>query len=117
MNFSSANQQVNEKNLSSSYSMSLGDHQTKETKIERVLRWFDKKGSNLVGEKVLDNVKLEQLQELFGISSENPMYDCYRVETSEQIGFLEQFLNTEIEPQSYEYFVECDVVSVSSPVN
>ena len=117
MNFSSANQQLNKKNLSSSYSVSLGDRQITEKKIERVLRWFDKEGSDLVGEKVLDNVKLEQLQKLFGISVENPMYDCYRVESSEQIKFLEQFLNAAIEPQTYEYFVECDAVSVSSPVN
>lgn len=115
MSFSSANRQLSEENSSTSNTVFLSDRQTIEPKVERVLRWFEKEADDLVGEKVLDNVKLEHLQKLFGISPENPMYDCYRVETSKQIDFLQQFLNTEIDMQSYEYFVECDAVQELNP--
>lgn len=110
MNFSSANRQLSEEDLSTSNTVSLSDRQTTEPKVERVLRWFEKEADDLVGEKVLDNLKLKHLQKLFSIPPENPMYDCYRVETYEPIDFLQQFLNTEIDTESYEYFVECDAV-------
>jgi len=105
-----SNQQFIGENSSTSTTVSFNDRGTPEPKVERVLRWFEKEGNNLVGEQVLDDVKLEQLQELFGISSENPMYDCYRVETSEQIEYFQKLLNFQLDIESYEYFVECDAV-------
>lgn len=110
MSFSSANRQLSEEDLSTSNTVFLSDRQTTEPKVERVLRWFEKEGNNLVGEKVLDDVRLEQLQKLFVISLENPMYDCYPVESSEQIEYFQELLNCKPDPQSYEYFVECDAV-------
>ncbi|MBV9386310.1 MAG: hypothetical protein JOZ78_07770 [Chroococcidiopsidaceae cyanobacterium CP_BM_ER_R8_30] len=97
--------------ISPSTTVDIIDAKTSEPKVERVLRWFEKKESNLVGEKVLDNIKIEQLQHLFEISPDNPMYDCYPVETSEQIEYFQKLLNFQLDPQSYEYFVECDAVS------
>jgi hypothetical protein len=96
--------------ISTSTTVNVADTRTSEPKVERVLRWFEKEGNNLVGEKVLDDVKLEQLQELFGIPPENPMYDCYPVESFEQIEYFQKLLNCKLDPQSYEYFVECDAV-------
>jgi hypothetical protein len=78
-------------------------------KIERVLRWFEKEGDELVGEKVISNVNLEHLQKLFGIDSENPMYDCYLVESAEQMNYLQNLLNFELDTESYDYFIECDL--------
>ena len=97
--------------LSTSTTVSVIDTKTPEPKVERVLRWFEKEEGNLVGEKILDNIKLEQLQQLFKISPENPMYDCYPVETFEQIEYFQKLLNFQLDTQSYEYFVECDAVS------
>lgn len=97
--------------LSTSTTFRVIDTKTPEPKVERVLRWFEKEEGNLVGEKILDNIKLEQLQQLFKISPDNPMYDCYPVETSEQIEYFQKLLKFQLEPQSYEYFVECDAVS------
>ena len=77
-------------------------------KIDRVLRWFEKEGDDLVGEKVITNISLESLQKLFGIDSENPMYDCYLVESAEQINYLQNILNSELDTKSYDYFIECD---------
>lgn len=110
INFSSVNRQLSEKDLSTSNTVFLSDHQTTEPKVERVLRWFEKEGNNLVGEEVLDDVRLEQLQKLFVISPENPMYDCYPVESSDQIEYFQKLLNCRLDTYSYEYFVECDAV-------
>ncbi|AFZ37098.1 hypothetical protein Sta7437_3600 [Stanieria cyanosphaera PCC 7437] len=86
-------------------------------KIDRVLRWFEKEGDDLVGEKVISNVNLEHLQKLFGIDSENPMYDCYLVESPEQINYLQNLLNLELDTKSYDYLVECDMVKPTSVIS
>ena len=88
-------------------------NQTQETsrpKIERVLRWFEKEGDDLVGEKVIKNINLEHLQKLFKIDSGNSMYDCYSVESLEQINYLQSLLNFKLDTKSYDYLVECDLV-------
>jgi hypothetical protein len=77
-------------------------------KIDRVLRWFEKEGDELVGEKIIYNANLEHLQRLFEIDSENPMYDCYLVESAEQMNYLRNLLNLELDTESYDYFIECD---------
>lgn len=86
-------------------------------KINRVLRWFEKEGDELVGEKVIPNFNLEHLQKLFGIDSENPMYDCYLVEFAEQINYLQNILNFELNTKSYDYLVECDMVEPTSAIS
>lgn len=79
-------------------------------KIDRVLRWFEKEGDDLVGEEVINNINLKHLQNLFKIDPENPMYDCYSVESAEQINYMQSLLNFELDTKSYDYFVECDLV-------
>ncbi len=89
---------------------------TSKPKINRVLRWFEKEGDNLVGEKIISNVNLKYLQELFGIDSENPMYDCYLVESVEQVNYLQNLLNFELDTKSYDYLVECDMIEPISKI-
>jgi hypothetical protein len=108
MNPELSNKQYTEESLLNSTAVSAVNQRASEPKVERVLRWFEKKGNNLVGEKIITSISLEDLQKLFGISSENPMYDCYSVESSEQIDYLQNLLNFEFDTKSYEYFVECD---------
>lgn len=103
--------------ISTSTTVNVIDTKTPEPKVQRVLRWFEKEEGNLVGEKILDNIKLEQLQQLFKISPDNPMYDCYLVETYEQIEYFQKLLNFQLDRQSYEYFVECDAVSSVIEIN
>ncbi len=86
-------------------------------KIERVLRWFKKEEDDLVGEKNISNINLKHLQKLFGIDSENPMYDCYLVEFAEQINYLQNILNFELNTKSYDYLVECDMVEPTSAIS
>ena len=49
-------------------------------KLWRSLTWFDKRNDEWVGEVRLRTVKLPQLQKLFGVPSNNPMYDCFKVD-------------------------------------
>lgn len=85
--------------------------------VNRVLRWFKKEGDDLVGEKIISNVNLEHLQKLFGIDSENLMYDCYPVESAEQLSYLQNLLNFKLDIKFYDYFVECDMVEPTSAVS
>jgi hypothetical protein len=86
----------------------VSDKTQTQPKIERVVRWFEKEGDELVGEKIISNDNLEHLQQLFGIDAKNPMYDCYLVESTEQINYVQNLLNFELDTESYDYFIECD---------
>lgn len=74
-------------------------------KSVRVLEWYEKDpGDRLVGEEVLLVITLEELQEIFEIEKNNPMYDCYKVEMKEANKLL-KFIKTEINAEQYDYFV------------
>lgn len=83
---------------------------TFEPKVKRVVRWYAKHGDNFVGEKVLDNVKLSNLQQLFKINSDNPMYDCYPIVSLEQKKYIEINFNIKLNTNLYEYFMECEPI-------
>jgi hypothetical protein len=78
--------------------------------VQRVVRWYDKYGSNLVGEKVLNNVNLSNLQNLFRVESNNPKYDCYPIKSFEQKNYIEKTFNFKLNTQAYNYYIECDAI-------
>jgi hypothetical protein len=79
-------------------------------KIQRVVRGFEKEGDKLVEEIPLDGADISILQELFGVPSDNPMYDCYPIETQQQIEYIQKITKFRVNPQSYGYFLECDAI-------
>ncbi|MCB1682694.1 MAG: hypothetical protein H6858_04715 [Rhodospirillales bacterium] len=81
------------------------------TKVVRLIRYFEKEGDDLVGEISLpqDKLNLGELQKLFHIPSENPMYDCYRI-TNQNVKFFQNLIRHEFDFEKYEYFFECDAV-------
>jgi len=89
-----------------------------ETKVNRVIRIFDKFSDSLV-EEIYINVEnkskeLEILQILFGVEKDNLMYDCYPITTEEQFRFLA--LNFDVPLDTFdddtkEYFLEADAVN------
>ena len=85
-------------------------HETLKPLVNRVLRWFEKEGDELIGEQKVDNINLELLHKLFGIDLDNPMYDCYPIESAEQINYLQNFLDSKLDTKSYDYFIECDLL-------
>ncbi|MEH2355141.1 MULTISPECIES: hypothetical protein [unclassified Nostoc] len=78
--------------------------------VQRVIRWYDKHGSDFVGEKVLDNVNLSNLQNLFRIELDNPMYECYPIESFEQENYLDKTFSFKLNTEAYDYFMECDAI-------
>jgi hypothetical protein len=78
--------------------------------IERVIRWFDKTGDDLVGEAVLADVDVINLQKLFNIASDNPMFDCYLIDSDDEFNYLKQFVDLDFQPDLYDYFLECDAI-------
>ena len=71
-----------------------------------VVIWFEKGCDGLIGSSPLKGVTLSDLQWLFNVDSDNPMYDAYPVETNEQIRFVESQLQHPLNLDLYEYFVE-----------
>ena len=84
--------------------------------IERVLLQFEKGGKELLGEYRLQGITLEELQALFGESSEDPMYDSYDV-TESQVERLEKATGVSIDLHSYDYFIQAySTEDTSSPI-
>jgi hypothetical protein len=74
--------------------------------IERVLTAFERDPDDgLVGEWSLQGIELPELQRLFGVLDDDPMYDCFRVE-QKHVGRLQQAVAHQIDLERFEYFVE-----------
>jgi len=78
-------------------------------KYIRMLRWFEKKGNQLVGESPLPNIELTELQELFQEDSDNLMFECYEI-GPQQADYFQQKLNQPLDLESYDYFIDCDAL-------
>jgi hypothetical protein len=75
--------------------------------VLRILRWYEKHGDALVGETVLNNINLSELQWLFGETKDNLMFECYPL-TNIQAKYLQIKLKQDFDLQSYAYFLECE---------
>ena len=65
----------------------------------------------MVGEMELTGVTLSQLKQVFTpFPDDLLMYYCYPVETIEQIQFLSRWFKGNLNPEAYEYFVECNAL-------
>jgi len=76
-------------------------------KVIRVLRWYEKDGDALIGERLLNNINLSELQKLFGEPKDNLMFECYPINQL-QATFLQRRLKQSFDFRSYAYFLECD---------
>jgi hypothetical protein len=74
--------------------------------ISRTLSYYRKKSDSPAGEYPLTNVTMESLRTLFGVSSDNPMFDVYPV-GPEQVPLLQEVLRRPLDLDRYDYFVEC----------
>lgn len=76
------------------------------TDVTRWLRWYGP-DDRLAGEVQLDGVTVTELQKLFGVPADNPMYDCWPV-TEEHVESLRGFCAAEIDLGRFAYFVEAE---------
>ena len=75
--------------------------------VIRVLRWYEKNGDALIGERLLNNINLSELQRLFDEPQDNLMFECYPVNQL-QARYLEGRLKQSFDLHSYAYFLECN---------
>ena len=77
-----------------------------EPAVTRVLEWFEIDGDALLGEEPLKGIPLSDLQSLFGVPAENPMYDGWEVR-AEHVSVLQACVDHEIDLSAHAYFVAC----------
>ncbi len=75
----------------------------------RWLRWYELNGNNLVDEEQVTQASLAQLQEIFGTTPDDPMFECYPV-AAQHIQRLATFVSQPIELSRFAYFVEADAI-------
>lgn len=77
-------------------------------KVIRYLRLYEKDpGDDLVGEVELPDIDLREMQMIYGVDQNNPMFDCWRVEKHHN-EFLEKYINIRVDFERYDYFIEAD---------
>jgi hypothetical protein len=76
-------------------------------RLVRSLRWYEKQGDVLVGQKILDSMSLSDLQDIFGEPKNDLMIENYQVAESEA-KYFERKLNQPIDLNAYDYFLECE---------
>ena len=78
-------------------------------RVERLIRWYEKKGNALIGETILKILSLDDLQKILGEPVESPMFFSYEL-TSEQVKYFQEYLEQDFDPNAYDYFLECDAI-------
>lgn len=75
-----------------------------------MLRAFERDPrDDLVGEWGIAGVSLADLQELFGVAADNPMYDSFAVSEAQREP-LQRAIGIKIDLHRYDYFVDADAV-------
>jgi len=79
--------------------------------VERLVSCFDKQTETLAKELSLRGITLGQLQEIFRVPPEDPMYDSFRIEPqhAEQ---LQSYLLEKLDLERYDCFVDCEAIKV-----
>jgi hypothetical protein len=78
--------------------------------VRRMLRAFERKpGDGLLGEWPIQCLSLADLQAMFGVEIDDPMYECYPV-TETHVAALSAATGTNLDVMAYDSFVEADAV-------
>jgi hypothetical protein len=79
------------------------------SKVKRLITVFEKGDDEFLKDEIeLSNPSLPELQSLFSIDSDNPMYDCFEITEKEAPYFKEKF-NIQIDLNKYIYYLECNL--------
>ena len=80
-----------------------------ESNTRRYLRWYVKVGDAAIGDEDLEGINLKELQCLFNVPSDNPMYDCWEV-NNEHLRVLQSHVRHSIDLGKFDYFVEASAI-------
>lgn len=75
--------------------------------MSRIIRYFDKTSESFVDEIVLPEIPLEQLQQLFNVDLENPMYDSFPIDEQKE-SFFKDYVDVEFLFDNFDYYLEYD---------
>lgn len=79
--------------------------------LKRYIAWYEKDGDKLVGQINLPaTFLLEDIQKLFSVPKDNPMYDCWDV-NEDHVSEIQNHIDITFEFDKYEYFIECSVLN------
>jgi hypothetical protein len=85
-------------------------------RIVRNLTCFAKNHDELAGEWPLLGIELADLQRLFGVESDDPMYECYIV-GPEHVAGLQPHVSEKIDLERYDYFVDASGIPIPEEQN
>ncbi|WED25507.1 hypothetical protein L3V77_10555 [Vibrio sp. DW001] len=75
--------------------------------MSRVIRYFDKVTEDFVDEITLPDIALKELQESFGTSSDDPMYEVFPIGEQNSI-FLKRYVDVNFDFVKFDYFLDYD---------
>jgi hypothetical protein len=84
--------------------------------VERLVSCFDKQTEELAKELPLRGITLRQLQEIFSVPADDPMYDSFLIEP-QHAQQLQPFLSEPLDLEHCECFVDCDAIEVDAQLN
>lgn len=76
--------------------------------IKRVITVFEKSDELMKDEFELVNTDLVELQMLFSIERDNPMYDCFEI-TENEAEYFENKFNIHFDFEKKVYYLECNL--------
>ena len=79
--------------------------------VYRCVQCFEKVGDELIKEIPLRGISLSQLQKIFGITAEDPMYDGFFIERR-HASLLEPYLPEKLDLESYDCFLDCSAIPI-----
>lgn len=74
----------------------------------RVIRAYSKKTELHAYDIQLPDIELSKLQALFSIPSDDPMYDCYEINSSAYVSFFNCYISDRLDFEKYDFFMEND---------
>lgn len=73
--------------------------------MTRIIRCYSKVDESLILEVTIPDIDLRVLQDAFGIDTDNPMYDCYPI-GSTQVAVLNTWCKSKIDYLNYDCLLE-----------
>ena len=84
------------------------------SKLVRTVSYFDKQTETMVGEHLLAGINPPALQSLFGVESDDPMYDVWP-NGPREAEILKPHVDGTIDLDRYDYFLDCMSVPETVP--
>jgi hypothetical protein len=77
--------------------------------LKRLITVFERGEDELLKDEIeLPNAVLSELQSLFSVKKDNPMYDCFEITKKEANYFKDKF-NISLDFEKYIYYLECNL--------